>query len=116
MILLVGISIALPIWILCVVTGLVFLIIPKIRFLSAHLIGAATLGAVTANVFAYVFLSGLIELGVTGTSDSMRSLLTSSYVVGFVLGAGLGVVVGIRVARELNRAFSWEPRKDPKTP
>ena len=106
MILLVGISIALPIWILCVVTGLVFLIIPQLRFLSAHLISAATLGAVTANVLAPAFLFGLIALGVRGTDDSMRSLLTSSYLVGFVLGAVLGGVVGLRVARKLNRAFS----------
>jgi Na+/proline symporter len=105
----------LPIWILCVVTGLVLLISPRARFLSAQLISAATLGAVTANVLAPAFLFGLVWLGVRGTDDSMRSLLTSSYFVGLVSGAVLGVVVGIHVARKLNRALSWEPPKDPKT-
>jgi hypothetical protein len=50
MILLVGIAIALPIWILCVVSGLVLLVIPKLRFLSAHLMIPGTLGAMTANL------------------------------------------------------------------
>jgi hypothetical protein len=47
----------------------VVLIFPKVEFLSAHLIIAATTGAVTANVLAYGFLFGLIALGVTGTDD-----------------------------------------------
>lgn len=87
------------------------LVFPKVRFLSAHLIVSATTGGVTANGLAPAFLYGLIELGVTGTNDSRRSLLESSYMVGFVSGAALGVVVGIHVARALNRAFGWEPRK-----
>ena len=61
MILLVGPSIALLIWIPSVVTGLVLLIIPKVRFLSAHLIIAATVGAVTANVLAPRSFTGLLR-------------------------------------------------------
>jgi hypothetical protein len=89
-----------PVWLLFVVAGILFLFSSRLRFLSAYMVLSATLGLLFAFLLSLAFLMlGAKLLG--GTSVAWISLL--AYLFGIGAGGVIGIVAGLILARGLNR-------------
>ena len=94
-----------PIWLLCVIAGLLTLISRRFRFLASYLILGSTFG------FIISILASTASLLIVG---KLTSLLGSSagaivvilgFLVGMVGGGVAGILVGGWMAYRLNRRF-----------
>ena len=97
---------AILLWLLCVLTGILLLLWPRFRFLSSYIMLASSLGLLGATVLSIVFilLSGKL-LG--GTSFAWLPLV--GYLTGLILGGWSGIILGCYLARRINRRLGWQP-------
>ena len=111
MIVLGGLALIVPVWFLCVVTGLGFMIFSKRRRLAATLIIGATLGAFGAETLSLaVFIILGPGLGVHGPEQSAQNILIYGYFAGFVAGGVLGTKAGIALVPMFNRPLARKPK------
>ena len=89
-----------PISLLFVAAGIVFLFIARLRFLSAYLVISAALGLAFSFLLSLALLMLVARL-LRGTSLAWLSLL--AYLFGIGVGGIIGVIGGLFLARGLNR-------------
>ena len=94
-----------PIWLLCVIVGLLMTISSRLRFLASYFILGSTLGFLVSLVVstAVLVLFGRFE-AMTETLGSLGGIAAIfGYVAGIVVGGVAGIVGGALAARRVNR-------------
>lgn len=94
-----------PIWLLCVIVGLLMLISSRLRFLASYLILGSTFGLFVSFLVSTATLLLLAKLmAIMGSDGSLGGIVSIlGYLVGIVAGAAVGIVVGALAAHRVNR-------------
>ena len=93
-----------PLWILCVLTGVILLFFKRFRFLSMYLLLSST-GGLLASFLLSLALLFLTAKFVGGTSVAWLALF--AYLAGILLGGAVGIIAGTLLARRFNRRMGW---------
>jgi len=94
-----------PIWLLCVIVGLLMTISGRLRFLASYLILGSTFGLLASLVVssAVLVLFGRFE-AMTETLGSLGGIAAIlGYVAGIAVGGVAGIVGGVLAAHRVNR-------------
>jgi hypothetical protein len=102
--------IAAPIWLLCIFVGLVALCFPKARFTSTYILLGSTFGLVVSCVSSLLLLVLTRQILKIVGLVRLQWLAGVAYVVGFVAGGTLGIVIGSILADHVNRKLGWRLR------
>jgi hypothetical protein len=96
-----------PVWFLLIVLGLVALV-SRSRYLSTYLIFSSTFGFIGSTILSLGNLRILFVFGFHDRQSVVGAVvITVAYVGGILVGAVIGVVAGIRLARQLNDRLGW---------
>jgi hypothetical protein len=85
-----------PLWILSIIAGAILLLFARLRFLSAYIFLASTIGIVSAFLVSLAVLALAAKI-FAGTSFAWVALL--AYLLGIALGGAGGILVGVILAR-----------------
>jgi hypothetical protein len=86
----------LPLWLVCLLLGIVLLFLPKLRFLSAHILLGSTIGLLLSFGLSTLALILLAKTAVSGW------VVLIGYLAGIGFGGAIGIAVGIFAAKKLN--------------
>jgi hypothetical protein len=98
---------AFPVCLVFVATGLVFLLTPRFRFLSAYFVLCSTTGFLLSFALSLLVFPLMDRIKVShGTWFGWVVILT--YLVAIGIGAIWGVVIGFIGARKINAHLRWQ--------
>jgi hypothetical protein len=95
----------LPVWFLCLIAGFGILLSQRLRFLSAYLLLGSTCGLLLSFVLS---LGVLLLTGKFLGGTSVAWLALVAYLVGIAIEGTIGVLLGLFLARTLNRRLGWQ--------
>ena len=90
-----------PIWFLCVITGVMLCFFKRSRFLSLYLVLTSTGGAILSLVLS-TFL-----LWLASKLFSNELILIAAYLLSLAVGGVIGVAAGFVAAAKINRRLGW---------
>lgn len=96
-----------PVWIFCMVVGLLLCCFKRVRFLSAYLILSSTGGMVLSFTFSTFLLLIAPRLVRNTQSAWVGLMLIASYVAAIGFGGLLGVLGSFLAARKMNQWLRW---------
>ena len=93
-----------PIWLLCVVMGLLTLVVRRFRFLASYLILGSTLGLIVSAVLSIVLalLLGKVMVMVEYQGSLGGIVILLGYLAGLVAGGLAGMMAGGLLAYRVN--------------
>ena len=95
-----------PIWFLCVITGVTLCFFKRSRFLSPYLVLSSTGGAILSLVLS----TFLLWLAPKLFSNELRwggLILIAAYLLSLAVGGVIGVAAGFVAAAKINRRLGW---------
>ena len=98
---------AFPVCLVFVATGLVFLLLPRFRFLSAYFLLCSTAGFLLSFALS---LSVFHLMGWVKTSGGMWLgwVVILAYLVAIGIGGVVGIVIGFIGAKKINAHLGWQ--------
>ena len=97
---------AIPLWFLCVVAGVVLCCFKSSRFLSSYFFLCSTAGIVVALALSTLVLWAAPRI-LNSANSWAKWAIVASYLFGTGLGGVIGGVVGFGAARRINRLLRW---------
>lgn len=99
-----------PLWILCVLIGLILLTSKRLRFLATYLILGSTLGFVLSLAISSLFLMLVVSrpavMEAFGTWAGVVALAV--YAIAILVGGAAGTGLGLWAAYRVNRAMTLD--------
>ncbi len=94
-----------PLWILCILAGVILLFFKRFRFLSMYVLLSST-GGLLASFLLSLALLFVAAKFVGGTPVAWIALL--AYLAGIFLGGAVGIIAGAVLAWRFNRRMGWQ--------
>jgi len=95
-----------PVWFLCVITGVMLCFFKRSRFLSLYLVLSSTGGAILSLVLS-TFLLWLAPKLVSNEPRWGGPILIAAYLLSLAVGGVIGVAAGFVAAAKINRRLGW---------